>query len=92
MGGGSTGWNTLAAKGTWRPQGTGGAHIVDFGIERDAYKLGILKNNVLGSWLTGPAWSLVSDVGGDTQTLAGWVQDSRDRHSRDEGARESGQG
>ena len=27
-----TGWNTLAAKGTWRPQGVGGAHIVDFGV------------------------------------------------------------
>jgi iron complex outermembrane receptor protein len=74
--GGSTGWNTLAAKGTWRPQGKGGAHIVDFGIARDAYKLGILKSNVYGSWLDGPASALVSNVGGNTQTLAGWVQDS----------------
>ncbi|WP_077003099.1 TonB-dependent receptor [Variovorax sp. KK3] len=73
-----TGWNTLAAKGTWRPQGAGGAHIVDFGIGRDAYKLAIAKNNVLGSWLDGPALpaSLVSDVGGRTQTLSAWVQDS----------------
>ncbi len=76
QGGGDTGWNTLAAKGTWRPQGIGGAHILDFGIERDAYKLGILKDNVLGSWLDGPPTTLVSGVGGDSRTLAGWVQDS----------------
>jgi iron complex outermembrane receptor protein len=76
QGGGSTGWNTLAAKGTWRPQGIGGAHILDFGIERDSYKLGILKDNVAGSWLTGPPTTLVSDVGGDSRTMAGWVQDS----------------
>jgi iron complex outermembrane receptor protein len=74
--GGATGWNTLAAKGTWRPQGIGGAHIVDFGLERDAYKLGILKTNVIGSWLDGPSATLVSNVGGNTQTVAGWAQDS----------------
>ena len=55
QGDGRTGWNTLAAKGTWRPQGVGGAHIVDFGVGRDAYKLGIQKTNVLGSWLDGAA-------------------------------------
>ncbi|WP_254789839.1 TonB-dependent receptor [Variovorax sp. OV329] len=71
-----TGWNTLAAKGTWRPQGAGGAHIVDFGIGRDAYKLDIVKSNVLGSWLVGPAGGLVSEVGGRTETWSAWVQDS----------------
>ncbi|VTU14600.1 TonB-dependent receptor [Variovorax sp. RA8] len=73
-----TGWNTLAAKGTWRPWGVGGAHIVDFGIGRDAYKLSIAKNNVLGNWLDGPALpgSLVSHVGGRTQTRSAWIQDS----------------
>ncbi|MDN8614653.1 TonB-dependent receptor [Variovorax ginsengisoli] len=74
--GGSTGWNTLTAKGTWRPQGVGGAHIVDFGVERDAYKLGILKTNVIGNWLYGPSGTLVSNVGGNTETIAGWAQDS----------------
>lgn len=74
--GGATGWNTLTAKGTWRPQGVGGAHIVDFGLERDAYQLGILKTNTIGSWISGPSGTLVSNVGGNTETLAGWVQDS----------------
>jgi iron complex outermembrane receptor protein len=74
--GGATGWNALTAKGTWRPQGVGGAHIVDFGVERDAYKLGILKTNAIGNWISGPSGTLVSNVGGNTETIAGWAQDS----------------
>lgn len=73
---GGTGWNTLAAKGTWRPQGAGGAHIVDFGIGRDAYELGILKSTVAGNWLSGSAGSLVSQVGGRTETWSAWMQDA----------------
>lgn len=73
---GGTGWNTLAAKGTWRPQSVGGAHIVDFGVGRDAYKLGILKNNVLGSWMDGVPISLVSNVGGRSETFSAWAQDA----------------
>ncbi|MDB5828408.1 MAG: TonB-dependent receptor, partial [Variovorax sp.] len=79
QGDGRTGWNTLAAKGTWRPQGADGTHIVDFGAGRDAYKLGILKTNVFGNWLDGPALgalSPVSNVGGRTQTLNAWAQDT----------------
>ena len=73
-----TDWNTLAAKGTWRQQGLQGAHIVDFGIGRDAYKLNINKYNVLGDWLSGPAntQSVVSQVGGRSETRYLWAQDS----------------
>ena len=73
---GGTGWNTLAAKGTWRPQGAGGAHIVDFGLGRDAYELGILKSTVAGNWLSGSAGSLISQVGGRTETWSAWAQDA----------------
>jgi iron complex outermembrane receptor protein len=76
---GGTGWTTLAAKGTWRPQGVGGAHIVDFGVGRDAYQLNILKTNVLGNWQDGPSnpsLSPVSNVGGRTETRSAWVQDA----------------
>ena len=76
QGAGRTGWNTLAAKGTWRPQGLAGTHIVDFGVGRDAYKLGILKTNVFGNWLDGPATMPVSNVGGRTATLNAWAQDT----------------
>lgn len=73
-----TGWNTLAAKGTWRPQGLQGAHIVDFGLGRDAYRLGIDKINVIGSWVDGPGnpQSPVSNVGGRTETAYLWAQDA----------------
>ncbi|MBS0292423.1 MAG: TonB-dependent receptor [Proteobacteria bacterium] len=73
-----TGWNTLAAKGTWRPQGLQGAHIVDFGLGRDAYKLGIDKVNVLGAWIDGPGnpQAPVSDVGGRSGTTYLWAQDA----------------
>ncbi|KQP22729.1 TonB-dependent receptor [Pseudorhodoferax sp. Leaf267] len=71
-----TGWNTLAAKGTWRPQGVGGAHIVDFGVGRDAYKLDILKSAVVGDWQSGDAGALVSDVAGRTTTWHAWAQDA----------------
>ncbi len=73
-----TGWNTLAAKGTWRPQGLKGTHIVDFGLGRDAYKLNISKYNVVGDWQSGPAneQSIVSQVGGRAETRYAWAQDS----------------
>ena len=73
---GGTGWNTLAAKGTWRPKGVGGAHIVDFGVGRDAYKLGIVKTNVQGNWQDGAAFTPVSNVGGRTETYSAWAQDA----------------
>jgi iron complex outermembrane receptor protein len=76
QGDGRTGWNTLLAKGTWRPEGLGGAHIVDFGVGRDAYKLGIQKTNVSGNWFDGDSLSPVSNVGGRTETLNAWAQDS----------------
>lgn len=73
-----TGWNTLAAKGTWRPDGLQGTHIVDFGAGRDAYKLGIAKLNVVGSWMDGAGnpQAPVSDVGGRSETRYLWAQDA----------------
>ena len=73
-----TGWNTLAAKGTWRPDGERGAHIVDFGMGRDAYKLGINKVATTSDWANGPGnpQALVSDVGGRTETRYAWAQDA----------------
>jgi len=71
-----TGWTTLATKGTWRPQGLQGAHIVDIGAQQDNYQLRILKSNIAGNWLTDAAGSLNSDVGGKTQTQAIYGQDT----------------
>ena len=44
--GSGTGWNTLAAKGIWRPPGADGAHIVDFGVQLDRYKLRYLTSTI----------------------------------------------
>ena len=71
-----TAWTTLATKGTWRPQGMQGAHIVDVGVQQDNYQLRILKSNIAGNWLTDAAGSLNSDVGGKTQTQAVYGQDT----------------
>lgn len=71
-----TGWSTVAAKGTWRPQGMQGAHIVDFGFQQENYQLRILKSNIAGNWLTDGAGTLNSDVGGKTQTQSIYGQDT----------------
>jgi iron complex outermembrane receptor protein len=71
-----TGWNNLALKGIWRPEGMLGAHIVDFGYQQDSYKLRILKSNTVGNWLSGGAGTLVSDVGGRTQLRSVYAQDA----------------
>jgi iron complex outermembrane receptor protein len=73
---GGTGWSTLAAKGTWRPQGVKGAHIVDMGYALDSYQLHILKSNITGNWQTDDAGTTLSDVGGRTQTHALYAQDT----------------
>jgi len=73
-----TGWRTLAAKGTWRPDGMAGAHIVDFGLGHDSYRLAIAKNGVMGDWFDGPVdpAAVVSNVGGRTATTSLWAQDA----------------
>lgn len=71
-----TGWNTLAFKGIWRPEGIKGAHLVDFGFQQDSYQLRILKSNTVGSWLTGGAGAVVSDVGGKTRLRSLYAQDA----------------
>jgi iron complex outermembrane recepter protein len=73
---GGTGWGSVAAKGTWRPQGIKGEHIVDFGAQQDNYTLRILKSNIAGNWLTDGAGSLNTDTGGHTSLRSFWAQDA----------------
>jgi iron complex outermembrane recepter protein len=72
-----TGWNTLALKGIWRPTGIDGAHIVDFGVQRDSYKLRILKSS-LSNWISGKpdGADTVTDVGGKTSLQSVYAQDA----------------
>src|SRR3989344_1595297 len=70
-----TGWNTLAAKGTWRPDGVQGAHIVDFGLQRDSYQLRTVENATT-NWINGAAGARTQAFNGDTQLLGLWAQDT----------------
>ncbi len=70
-----TGWWTLDGRGTYRPFGADGSHVLTFGAHLDAFKL----NNpryALGSWTDGPASATQSLSRGRTETQALWLQDA----------------
>ena len=74
-----TGWANVALKGTWRPQGSQGEHILDFGVGQDAYRLRALSNKLtpnVGDWLSSPAGAMSSDLGGRTDMVNAYVQDA----------------
>lgn len=75
---GGTGWSNWALKGTWRPEGVKGAHIVDFGYQHDNYKLKIAQNNTsTNNWETAPATGApVSLSGGKSQLQSIYAQDA----------------
>ena len=70
-----TGWTTLDLKGTWRPQGLSGEHIVNFGLHRDQYALGTAVY-VTNNWVSGSKGALNADSRGNTRTTALWAQDA----------------
>ena len=74
--GSGTGWNTLAARGTWRPDGAKGAHILDFGAQQDSYHLAYVTSSIAGDWRADPGGAVLSDVGGRTRLQSLWGQDA----------------
>lgn len=74
--GSGTGWHNLALRGTWRPDGPKGAHVVDFGAQQDHYRLRYVTSNIAGHWLSDGAGSLASEVGGRTQLQSLYAQDT----------------
>ncbi|MBL8278600.1 MAG: TonB-dependent receptor [Pelomonas sp.] len=72
--GSGSGWHTLAAKGIWRPAGTG--HVVDVGLQQDGYKLSYLTSTVSGNYLSDAAGALVNKVSGKTRLQSAYVQDA----------------
>ncbi len=73
--GGGTGWNNLALKGIWRPQGVSGAHILEGGVQQEQYQLSYKTSTVSGNWLADGAGALTSEVGGNTALRSLWAQD-----------------
>jgi iron complex outermembrane receptor protein len=74
--GGGTGWNNLALKGIWRPDGMQGPHTVDFGWQRDHYTLRTQTNTIAGNWQSDAPGSLASQVRGKTQLQSLYAQDA----------------
>jgi iron complex outermembrane receptor protein len=74
--GSGTGWNTLALKGVWRPQGPQGAHLVDMGYQQDRYVLNYRTSSIAGNWISDPAGTLVNEVGGRTELRSVYAQDA----------------
>ena len=73
--GGGTGWNTLALKGIWRPPAAGGAHVVDFGLQQDSYRLRYQTSSIPGNYLVDGPGALASSVRGDTSLRSLYAQD-----------------
>jgi len=74
--GAGSGWHNLALRGTWRPQGPKGEHVLDFGAQQDSYQLRYLTSNIAGNWLTDGAGAVASEVGGRTRLQSLYVQDT----------------
>ncbi len=70
-----TGWNTFAAKGIWRPDGLKGAHQVDFGYQRDAYRLRSMENNT-ADWISGAPTTRRQGFRGNTELNSLYAQDA----------------
>ncbi len=75
--GDGTRWQTLDAKGVWRPAAAGGVHEISFGWHGDRYEL-TSERFATSNWLSGPAGALATASRGKTQTAAIWAQDAWD--------------
>jgi iron complex outermembrane receptor protein len=71
-----SGWNTLGLKGTWRPEGIKGEHIMDMGVQQDSGQLSYTTYNIAGNWLNDRAGSVASSIGGKTRLQSAYAQDT----------------
>ena len=70
-----TGWNTLSARGTWRPGGEGSAHVVDAGVQQDSFRL---RTTVYGltDWNDQESGTVNSRFDGNTRLRSVFGQDA----------------
>jgi len=73
--GSGTGWNTFAAKGIWRPEGVNGAHVAEFGYQRESYRLRSIENRTT-DWLVGDPGARNQAFSGRTGIDALYAQDT----------------
>jgi len=74
--GSGTGWDTLALRGTWRPSGVGGRHVVEAGLQQERYQLRYVTSTIAGDWLADGPGALASRVAGRTRLQSVYVQDA----------------
>ena len=70
-----SGWNTLAARWTWRPAFDQGRHVADFGVQQDSGQLSYRVYNT-SDWISGSAGVLNNAFAGKTTTQSAYAQDS----------------
>ncbi len=70
-----TGWDTLACRGVWRPDGEAGAHVMDLGVQQDRFRLRQRVDNT-DDWIGGAATTPVSGFEGNTQLQSAFAQDT----------------
>jgi len=70
-----TGWNTLSARGTWRPAGEGSAHVVDAGLQQDSFRL---RTTVYGltDWINQESGTVNARFNGNTRLRSVFGQDA----------------
>ena len=72
-----TGWDTLALRGVWRPDGDAGPHVVDLGVQQDRFRLRQRVDNT-DDWIGGAPTTPVSGFEGDTRLQSLFAQDTWD--------------
>ncbi|NKI95919.1 TonB-dependent receptor [Rhizobacter sp. SG703] len=70
-----TGWNTLSARGTWRPGGEGSAHAVDAGVQQDSFRLRTTVYT-LTDWVDQDSGAVGSRFDGNTRLRSVFGQDA----------------
>ena len=70
-----TGWTTVGLKGTWRPDGPRGAHVIDMGLQHDEYRLRS-RTNATSQWIAGTPGALTEAFAGDSTLTSLWAQDT----------------
>ena len=72
-----TGWNTLALKGIWRPDGVQGEHVIEAGLQRDAFSLRS-EVSTTSDWIYGSASATPAPTTfrGNTTLQSLWAQDA----------------
>jgi iron complex outermembrane recepter protein len=70
-----TGWNTLSARGTWRPGGEASAHVIDAGVQQDSFRL---RTTVyaLTDWVDQQSGAVSSRFDGNTRLRSAFAQDA----------------